>query len=237
MAEIIADSRTILPGWVFESLPSDIDGMKDAVAHWLRTHAGALELMGRAVGKAAVHALVGIVIGALLALHEARDSRAPTPLTAAIAERVERFSLAFRRIVFAQVRISLLNTTFTAVYLALVLPALGRHLPLTKTLIGLTFIAGLLPIAGNLISNTVIVVVALSQSTGVALGALLYLVVIHKLEYFLNARIVGSHIAARAWELLLAMLVMEAAFGIQGLVAAPVYYAYVKSELADRRLV
>jgi predicted PurR-regulated permease PerM len=57
--------------------------------------------------------------------------------------------------------------------------------------------------------------------------------VIHKLEYFLNARIVGSQIAARAWELLLAMLVMEAAFGIPGVVAAPIYYAYLKRELSD----
>ena len=70
-----------------------------------------------------------------------------------------------------------------------------------------------------------------------ALGVLLYLVVIHKLEYFLNARIVGSHIQARAWEMLLAMLVMEAAFGIPGLIAAPIFYAYAKDELASRNLI
>jgi predicted PurR-regulated permease PerM len=62
-------------------------------------------------------------------------------------------------------------------------------------------------------------------------------VVIHKLEYFVNARIVGSQINAAAWELLLTMLAMEAAFGLEGVVAAPVFYAYVKSELATRGLV
>ncbi len=97
--------------------------------------------------------------------------------------------------------------------------------------------AGLIPILGNLISNTVICVVSLNQSLFVALGALLYLMAIHKLEYFLNARIVGGQIKARAWELLLAMLVMEAAFGIPGLIAAPIYYAYVKDELGDRGLI
>jgi predicted PurR-regulated permease PerM len=61
-------------------------------------------------------------------------------------------------------------------------------------------------------------------------------VVVHKLEYFLNARIVGARIHAAAWELLLAMLVMEAAFGIAGLVAAPIYYAYLKDELTARGL-
>ena len=31
------------------------------------------------------------------------------------------------------------------------------------------------------------------------------------------------------------MLVMEAAFGIAGLIAAPFYYAYLKDELSARR--
>ena len=101
----------------------------------------------------------------------------------------------------------------------------------------MTFITGLLPVVGNLISNVVIVVVSLSYSPGVAMGSLLFLIVIHKLEYFLNARIVGRRIECHAWELLLAMLVMEAAFGIAGVFAAPIYYAYLKDELADRGLV
>jgi len=90
---------------------------------------------------------------------------------------------------------------------------------------------------GNLISNTVIVIVSLSRSGSAALGSLAFLIVIHKLEYFLNARIVGERIRAKAWEILLAMLLMESAFGIAGLVAAPIYYAYLKDELAARRLV
>ena len=79
--------------------------------------------------------------------------------------------------------------------------------------------------------------VSLSQSLGLAVASLSYLVIIHKLEYFLNARIVGGQIHARAWELLLAMLAMEAAFGLTGLMAAPIYYAYVKDELRDKKLI
>jgi len=41
--------------------------------------------------------------------------------------------------------------------LAGVLPLLGIHLPFVKTMIAVTFLAGLLPVIGNLISNTVIV--------------------------------------------------------------------------------
>jgi predicted PurR-regulated permease PerM len=114
---------------------------------------------------------------------------------------------------------------------------MGIHLPLVKTLIAITFVIGLIPVVGNLVSNTIIVIVSLSQSLSVAIGSLAYLIIIHKLEYFLNARIVGSQIRANAWELLVAMLVMEAAFGLAGIVAAPIYYAYIKSELRARDLV
>jgi predicted PurR-regulated permease PerM len=104
-------------------------------------------------------------------------------------------------------------------------------------LIAVTFIAGLLPVIGNLISNTAIVVVSLSVSPVLAVSSLLFLIAIHKLEYFVNAHVMGTQIRARAWELLVAMLVMEAVFGIAGLVAAPIYYAYLKNELAARQLI
>ena len=101
----------------------------------------------------------------------------------------------------------------------------------------MTFVAGLIPVLGNLISNAVIVIVSLSHSLEAAVASLVFLVVIHKLEYFLNARIVGAGVGAKAWELLVAMLVMESIFGVPGVVAAPIYYAYLKGELVDRGLV
>jgi predicted PurR-regulated permease PerM len=92
-------------------------------------------------------------------------------------------------------------------------------------------------VIGNLISNTAVTIAGLSISLGVGVAALAFLVLIHKLEYFLNARIVGTQIRSRAWELLIAMLVMEAAFGLAGLVAGPIYYAYLKRELEVRDLI
>jgi predicted PurR-regulated permease PerM len=83
----------------------------------------------------------------------------------------------------------------------------------------------------------VIVVMSLSVSPGLAIGSLLFLVVIHKLEYFVNARVMGGQIRARAWEILLAMLVMDAIFGIPGVIAAPIYYAYLKNELSAQNLI
>jgi predicted PurR-regulated permease PerM len=213
------------------------DDVKEAIVLWLRNHAGEVQLVGKQAGRALAHVLVGMVIGAIVSLHEAQPIRLARPMAQALTERARRLGDAFGRIVFAQVRISAINTAFTTVYLALLLPLFGVDLPLTKALIVITFVAGLLPVLGNLISNTVIVIVSLSQSIEVAAGSLFFLVAIHKLEYFLNARIVGSRIHAHAWELLLAMLVMEAAFGLPGVMAAPIYYAYLKNELENRGLV
>ena len=237
MAEIIESSRSTLPTWLADLLPRGSDALRERASQWLREHSTEVQMIGKQTGHVLAHVLIGMVIAGMVALREAGPSRSPGPLARALEERVFRLGEAFRRIVFAQVRISALNTLFTAVYLAVVLPMFGVHLPLTKTMIVVTFIVGLLPVVGNLLSNTVIFVISLAHSPGVAVSSLAYLILIHKLEYFLNARIVGARINARAWELLTAMLLMESLFGLAGLVAAPICYAWLKDELASRQLI
>jgi len=235
MAQILEDSRKILPDWVLSHLPADAIAFQELLTTWLRTHADQLQNVGKEAGRVTVHVMIGMIIGGILALREAVMVDHFKPFARALVGRTSLFSDAFARVVFAQIRISAVNTFFTAIYLAVVLPAMGIQLPLIKTMIAITFIVGLIPVVGNLISNAVIVIVSLSQSLGVAMASLLYLVVIHKFEYFLNARIVGTQIRAHAWELLIAMLFMEAAFGLIGVVAAPIYYAYIKAELRARQ--
>jgi predicted PurR-regulated permease PerM len=221
MAEVIETARARLPAWAVSSLPEEPPELKVAVVAWLREHAGQLRSIGQDVWRGLLHVLFGMIIGGMLAL----------------TERARLLGAAFHSVVFAQVRISALNTALTALYLLIIVPWIGIQLPLTKTMVVVTFVAGLLPVIGNLISNTVIVVVSLSVSPVLAVGSLAFLVVIHKLEYFVNARVMGGQINARAWELLLAMLVMEATFGIPGIIAAPIYYAYLKNELSAKRLI
>ncbi len=237
LAAIIDQSRNVLPAWVLERLPANADQLREATAEWLRSNARAFQALGTGFGRALAHILIGFVIGALLSLREATPHREIGPLAQSLSERIRRLGEAFRRIVFAQVRISALNTTLTAIYLAVVLPLFDVHLPLLKTMIAVTFIAGLLPVLGNLISNTVICIISLSHSLYVTIASLAFLVVIHKLEYFVNARIIGTQIRSRAWELLIAMLVMEAAFGVAGVIAAPIFYAYLKDELKSRGMI
>ncbi|AXM96803.1 AI-2E family transporter [Pseudomonas plecoglossicida] len=234
---LVERARGQLPPFIEAYLPASAAEFKVAIGDWIKSHLSDLQLVGKGMAHMFVTLLIGMILGAIIALQRIPDISRRKPLAAALFERLNLLVQAFRNIVFAQIKISMLNTAFTGIFLAVVMPLFGVHLPLTKTLIVLTFLLGLLPVIGNLMSNTLITIVGMSLSIWVAAAALGYLIVIHKVEYFLNARIVGGQISAKAWELLLAMLVFEAAFGLPGVVAGPIYYAYLKSELKRAELV
>jgi predicted PurR-regulated permease PerM len=244
LADMIESSRSQLPQWASTYLPDGVDALRQWTTDWLREHASEAKGFGQQAGHIVVQLILGMIIGSMVALNDTTNDMSDNnkkpqkrPLADALTERVSNMGLMFRKIVFAQVYISSINTVFTAIYLLVVLPLLGVHLPLTKSMIAITFLAGLIPVVGNIVSNTVIVIVAVSYSLPIAIGSLVFMVVIHKLEYFLNARIIGSQINAKSWEMLTAILVMETLFGLPGVVAAPVFYAYIKKELMDRGLV
>jgi predicted PurR-regulated permease PerM len=231
IAETLENLRRTLPPDMADAIPATMDDLRYQATALLREHSHRISKAGMTGIKTLVHVLFGMVIGGMTALHhfDAAD-RCPAFVTALHA-RTGALATAFDRVVFAQVKISVLNTVFTALYLLVILPLCGIRLPMLTVLIPLTFVAGLLPVIGNLISNAAIVLISLGVSPAAAMGSLVFLVAIHKLEYFFNARIVGGQVQATAWELLSAMLVMEAVFGVTGLIAAPVVYAWLKGEL------
>ena len=237
VSDILDRVRVGIPSFLAGYLPDDIGDLQQRALEWLRAHVSELQLMGTHTLLTFAESLIAMVIGVVLSLREVDPHRTPGPLAVALTTRAERFAQAFRNVALSQLWISLLNTSFTAIYLLVGLHLFDVHLPLTKTMIAITFIVGLLPIIGNLTSNTIVVIVSLAHSPAVAVASLVFLVVIHKLEYFLGARIVGSRIKSQIWELLIAMMVMEALFGIPGLVAAPIWYAYLKSELLAGELI
>lgn len=234
MAQVLERTRHGLGDRFIPEAFTDADTLGEAVTDLLRDHAEALKAAGNHAGHALAHSVAGLLLGILAAFHTVEPQAPTRPLSEGLAQRLGRLRGAFEAVVFAQVRISALNTGLTALFLYALLPLFGVHLPLRPTLIAVTFAAGLLPVVGNLLSNTAIVLISLGVSPGVGLASLAYLIVVHKLEYVLNARIVGTRIAARPWEVLLAMVLMEAAFGLPGLVMAPILYAYAKGEFAAR---
>ena len=147
-----------------------------------------------------------------------------------LALRFRTFYRSFATVVGAQILISIINTGLTSIFL------LWNGYPYGMVIIVLTFLCGLLPIIGNLASNTLIVGVALTLSPHTALIALLFLVVIHKLEYFLNSKIIGDRIKNPMWLTLLGLVVGEKLMGILGMILAPVVLHYVKVETSRNKV-
>ena len=168
MAEALESLRAKLPGWLVTFLPENAGAMSTDVVAALRARAATMQEAGKGIAQLLAHVLVGLILGAVIALVAETTGEKHRPLATALLERASRLCTAFRAVVFAQVRISGLNTALTVLYLFVVLPGLGVHLPLSKTMVALTFLAGMLPVVGNLISNSVIVVVSLSVSFAVA---------------------------------------------------------------------
>jgi len=145
-----------------------------------------------------------------------------------LLSRCRTFYASFVTVMGAQLIISLINTALTAAFLVL------AGFPHITVIVVLTFLCGLLPVIGNLISNTLIICVGLSVEPRLALVALGFLVTIHKLEYFLNSKIVGSRIKNPMWLTLLGLLLGEKLMGLPGMILAPVVLHYIKVEASRR---
>jgi len=216
-------------------LPDELLGAQSWLVNYLQSQAHALTGFGTAGLRGGLLVYVGLVVGALMV-----GSQAPLvggPLRMALRQRGADFMAAFRQIVVAQFWIAAFNAACTAAFLWLALPLAGAGIPYSATLVGLTFVASLVPIVGNLLCNSVLTIAGVSVSPAVGLACLLFLVAIHKFEYVINAKVVGKSTHTAAWELLTVMFVGEAIFGVAGLVAAPLYYAYAKRELLDAGLI
>jgi predicted PurR-regulated permease PerM len=235
LLQLMADSldrlRTAFPPWMADHIPSSAESLRQMASHWLRENAAEVQRFGHHTLRGIVYVLAGIVIGLLASYAGRKEPAGRAAFMQSWRERLSQLEHAFADIIAAQLRIAAMNAVLTAIYLLAVVPLLGYHLPFTATLIVVTFVAGLIPVVGNLMSNTAIVLTSLVVSPWLAVLSLAFLVGIHKLEYFLNAHIVGSRIRVPTYELLAVMLVLEATFGLAGVVAAPIYYAWFTREL------
>jgi predicted PurR-regulated permease PerM len=229
MGDVITSAREWLPKPISAMLP-EANMIFLQAGSWVHLHVGDISIFGFNAVKQVGYALLGMIIGVMISCSTTKKTTLYGPFSVAIVSQISALCGSFWNVAMAQITISAVNTFFTGIYLLVVLPLLGVHLGMAKGLVVATFILGLIPIVGNLISNSVITIVSLSYSMPVAIGSLSFLVVIHKFEYFMNAAIVGSRINAKAWEILLAMVLMERVFGVAGIFAAPIFYAWLKAE-------
>jgi predicted PurR-regulated permease PerM len=201
--------------------------------------------VGRYAREAAIKLamlLIGLVVAASMFLSakwnvEDDPDTAHDSLYSAVARelamRVETFYASFSRVIGAQITISIINTALTSLFLV------WNGFPYTSVLIVMTFLCGLLPIIGNIMSNTLIIGVAFTipdKGPQMALFALIFLIVIHKLEYFLNSKIIGDRIKNPMWLTLIALVLGEKLMGIPGMILAPVVLHYIKVEASRNKV-
>ncbi|HEX4856914.1 MAG TPA: AI-2E family transporter [Limnobacter sp.] len=175
-----------------------------------------------------VFALILGVSAALMVPGVNAPITASRPLAEAWLQTLEKYVRCFTLLMGAQVYVSIWNTFCTAIFIYGVLPAFDVVLPFRELLLMFTAVASLIPAAGNIMANTLILVLTIRYGVFVALGSVLYLFVIHKLEYFVNGYIIGRNVRASVPEMLIAIILGEVAFGLPGLITAPVTYAFLK---------
>jgi predicted PurR-regulated permease PerM len=186
-----------------------------------------------------VQLIIGLIVAASLFLSASwgsetepgtsRDSLYAT-VVRELSERFKIFFRSFSKVIGAQIIISIINTGLTSAFL------LFNGYPYIAVIAVTTFLCGLLPIVGNIVSNTLIVFVGFTISPRMALGALIFLMVIHKLEYFLNSKIIGDRIKNPMWLTLIGLVLGEKLMGVPGMILAPVVLHYIKVEASRNKV-
>ena len=213
---------------------TDMESLRTVALEGVRDTLGHVGKYLKVATRESVLLVIGVVVAASIFMNPEfepkREQRNVRPnlysyYTARIRERFASFYRSFEIVMGAQLIISAINTLLTSIFLYLV------GLPYAPVVIILTFLCGLLPIIGNLITNTIIIGLAFTVSPRLALWALVFLVSIHKLEYFLNSRIIGGRIDHPMWLTLLALIIGERLMGVSGLILAPVVLSFIKVEM------
>ena len=187
----------------------------------------------RGATKQFVYLVVGCVVAMGLFLNPLLEMDRPTSANRnnlyslcceEIGRRFATFYASFAMVMSAQVIISAIDATLTGIFLTVM------GLPHLVVAVGMTFICGLLPVVGNLISNTLVVAIGFMVSPAKGLSALVFLVCIHQLEYFLNSKIIGGKIRSPIWLTLLALVLGESLMGVTGMILAPAVLHYIRIE-------
>jgi predicted PurR-regulated permease PerM len=220
---------------------TDYDSLKDVAMDAIKSQVDYLNRFAR-IARGATTQLVFLVVGCIVAISlffhpkfepDHNSDAAPDNLyslsCAQIEQRFRTLYQSFATVMGAQVIIAAINAVLTGIF------ALAVRLPYAPVVIGMTFLCGLLPVIGNIISNTIVVGIGFTVSPRMAITALIFLVVIHKLEYLLNSKIVGWRIHNPLWLTLLALVVGEKLLGIPGIILAPVVLNYIRLEATQIR--
>ena len=225
IARIVVDARDNLPKrmaairehpWYLElqdRLP-DSDKLAESAEHYAQSIAKSAATLGHLV----LLALIGFVIALIYFLDEpkVRAFRERIPghtMTGTLARWIEHLAEAISLTVQIQLIVAASNTVLTLPILLLI------GVPHVPALMVLIFVSGLIPVVGNLLAGSVLVMLAFQVKGWLGVGLFVVLTfVLHKIEaYYLNPRLTARHVQLPGFVLVLSLICFEHLFGFVGL--------------------
>jgi len=155
---------------------TDFESLREVVIDTLKQEAHYLQNFAHLAGSTTallVFTVIGIVAAGSLFFKTGLDPHRSTHAVKnnlysiccdEISTRFRDFYRSFATVMGAQITISLINTILTAIFVVAV------RLPHAPLIIAITFLCGLVPTVGNLVSNTIIVFLALTVSLKLGIG-------------------------------------------------------------------
>lgn len=235
--EALNDLRPHLPKAIAKQLPSSIGAMNKKIDE-------AAAVFGKnavGFGVTGMHLLFQLMFAVLIAgacsTKEKEGVAHNRLLRREWLARISEYSACFSTLMTAQLYVAVWNAFCTALFLYGILPLMGVELSFREALVIFTLLISLIPALGNMVANSVMAFLCLPHGISVVIAAIIFLVLVHKAEYLINARIIGQNVQASVPEMLIAILIGERLFGLSGLILGPVTYAYIKMYLIKKELV
>ncbi len=210
---VAAMQKSALFSRVREHLPG-AERVVESASHYA---SDALHVLA-AVGHLVLHALIGLILALVFLLEEHelvawRKTVDPRSLLGTLVRWSTHVADAVSVTVQLQMVVAACNT-------ALTLPLLfWIGVPHKIALMLLIFVSALVPVVGNLVSGTVLTLLAYQHQGWVGVGVFVALTfVLHKLEaYYLNPRLTSRHVHLPGFLLVMSLLAWEHLVGFAGL--------------------
>ena len=153
-----AEITKYLPGYI----PDSVTDLKDEIFAFMKDNVTTQNTSSDILHNF-VTMVMGLIIGILVAIH-GFHRRTPQPVfKSLLIQRIQNYQFHLK-CCFAQIKISAINTLLFILFAFILLPLWEFTFLFAKTLTILTFMFGLIPILGNLLSNTLTFIAALTIS-------------------------------------------------------------------------
>jgi predicted PurR-regulated permease PerM len=180
-------------------------------------YAGSALSAASAIGHFFVHVLIGFILALVYTLEE-EELRAFWARVDArsIGGTLARWLGHVADATIVTVQLQLIVAVFNTVTTLPVLLLLG--VPRVGTLMLLIFVSALVPVIGNVVSGTILALLAYQQQGWLGVGIFVGLTfVLHKIEsYYLSPRLTARHVKIPGFLLIVSLIACEQVFGFKG---------------------